>query len=193
MIIMQELIHTMSLKKGNLGNMAIKIDLEKAYNRLEWHFNCDILILYNLPMDTSNLIMRYVSRSFIYILFNGGKNYSWAHFFLFDIWNFWLQRNKRLFQSTQPNLNLCKVVEMQVYEYWFCILDHAGPRTSSTIAVGWVKPPLNWVKLNTYGFALGNPKLVGGGGIIRDCNGNWYLDLPGLLASHLALLLSSRL
>ena len=124
MIIVQELIHTMSLKKGNPGNMAIKIDLEKAYDRLEWHFICDILILYNLPMDTSNLIISCVSRSSIYILFNGGKNYSWAHFFLFGIWNFWLQRKKRLFQSTQPNLNLCKVVEMQVYEYWFCILDH---------------------------------------------------------------------
>lgn len=62
---------------------------------------------------------------------------------------------------------------MQVYKYWFCILNHAGPRTSSTIAVGWVKPPLNQVKLNTDGFALGKPGLVGGGGIIHDYNGNW--------------------
>ena len=56
---------------------------------------------------------------------------------------------------------------------WEWASNHVGPRTGSTIAVGWVKPPLNWVKLNTYGFALGNPRLVGGGGIIRDCNGNW--------------------
>ena len=33
MIIAQELIHTMSLKKGKAGYMAIKIDLEKAYDR----------------------------------------------------------------------------------------------------------------------------------------------------------------
>ena len=35
MIIAQERIHTMTLKKGKTGFMAIKIDLEKAYDRLE--------------------------------------------------------------------------------------------------------------------------------------------------------------
>lgn len=35
MIIAQELIHKMSLKKGKVGYMAIKIDLEKTYDRLE--------------------------------------------------------------------------------------------------------------------------------------------------------------
>jgi len=49
MIIVQEMIHTMSSKKGNQGYMAIKIDLEKAYDRLEWHFIRDVLTLYNLP------------------------------------------------------------------------------------------------------------------------------------------------
>ena len=55
MIIAQELIHTMSLKKGKVGYMAIKIDLEKAYdNRLEWHFIRDILELYRLPPSMIN-------------------------------------------------------------------------------------------------------------------------------------------
>ena len=35
MIIAQELIHTMTLEKGKTGFMFIKIDLEKAYDRLE--------------------------------------------------------------------------------------------------------------------------------------------------------------
>lgn len=33
-IIVQEMIHTISRKKGRTGVMAIKIDLEKAYDRL---------------------------------------------------------------------------------------------------------------------------------------------------------------
>ena len=61
MIIVQALIHMMSTKKGNQGYMAIKIDLEKVYNRLEWHFIQDVLTLYNLPQDTIKLIISYIS------------------------------------------------------------------------------------------------------------------------------------
>ena len=73
MIIVQELIHTMSTKKGSQEYMAIKIDLEKAYDRLEWHFVRDVLNLYNLPQDTVKLIMSYISSSSILVLFNGGQ------------------------------------------------------------------------------------------------------------------------
>ena len=38
-ILVQELIHTVSRKKGKVGYMAIKIDLEKAYDKLEWSFS----------------------------------------------------------------------------------------------------------------------------------------------------------
>ena len=34
-IIVQEIIHTLSKKRGKAGYMAIKIDLEKAYDKLE--------------------------------------------------------------------------------------------------------------------------------------------------------------
>ena len=50
-IIAQELIHTISRKKGNVGYMVIKIDLEKAYDRLEWSFIKEVLIAANFPSD----------------------------------------------------------------------------------------------------------------------------------------------
>ena len=43
-IIAQEVIHTISRKKGRVGYMAFKIDLEKAYDKLEWNFIRDMLI-----------------------------------------------------------------------------------------------------------------------------------------------------
>ena len=45
--------------------MAINIDLEKAYDRLEWHFLRDVLNLYRLPSCLIDLIMSCVSSSSI--------------------------------------------------------------------------------------------------------------------------------
>jgi ribonuclease HI len=39
--------------------------------------------------------------------------------------------------------------------------------------VKWEPPPSCWAKLNTDGSSLGNPGLVGGGGVICDSNGCW--------------------
>lgn len=71
-IIVQELIHTMSQKKGKEGFMAIKIDLEKAYDRLEWKFIKDTLTLFKFPTNLIALIMSCVTSSSISVLFNGG-------------------------------------------------------------------------------------------------------------------------
>ena len=52
--------------------MAIKIDLEKAYDRLEWSFIRDTLGLLKFPSHLISLIMSYVSTSSISVLYNGG-------------------------------------------------------------------------------------------------------------------------
>lgn len=39
--------------------------------------------------------------------------------------------------------------------------------------IRWERPRSGWRKLNTDGSSLGNPGLVGGGGVIRDEIGNW--------------------
>ena len=59
-------------------------------------------------------------------------------------------------------------MEAQVYEFWFCVLDHGSSRSTSTIAVRWVKPPVSWAKLNTDGAVQGTVGLAGCGGLIRD-------------------------
>lgn len=37
-VVVQELIHTISRKKGKEGYMIIKVDIEKSYDKLEWSF-----------------------------------------------------------------------------------------------------------------------------------------------------------
>lgn len=50
-IIVQELVHTIGKAKGKEGYMAIKIVLEKAYDKLEWYFIRERLICANFPMN----------------------------------------------------------------------------------------------------------------------------------------------
>lgn len=71
-IIAQEIIHTVSRKKGKIGNMVIKVDLEKAYDRLEWSFIREVLQEVKFPSDLIQLIMSCVSSTPSSILFNGG-------------------------------------------------------------------------------------------------------------------------
>ena len=72
-IIAQKLLHSIDLKKGNKYFMAIKIDLAKAYDRLEWNFIHKVLIAFHFPEGLVDLIMNCISSSSISILFNGGK------------------------------------------------------------------------------------------------------------------------
>ena len=53
--------------------MAIKIDLEKTYDKLEWSFIRRMLIIINLPASLIELIMGCVSSVTTSILFNGSS------------------------------------------------------------------------------------------------------------------------
>ena len=54
-----------------MGYMAIKIDLEKAYDKLEWSFIRDMLIRENLLADLIDIIMSCISMVSTSVLFNG--------------------------------------------------------------------------------------------------------------------------
>ena len=53
--------------------MAVKVDLEKAYDKLEWSFIREVLINANVPHDLVSLVMSCVSSVSTSILFNGGN------------------------------------------------------------------------------------------------------------------------
>ena len=72
-IIVQELIHSISRKKGAVGYMAIKLDFEKAYDKLEWSFVQERLMEINLPQDLIELIMSCVCSVSSSVLFNSGS------------------------------------------------------------------------------------------------------------------------
>ena len=71
-IIVQEIIHSMGRSKGGKGYMAIKIDLEKAYDKIEWGFIREMLIHFNFSNNIIDLIMSCVTLVSTSLLFNGG-------------------------------------------------------------------------------------------------------------------------
>ena len=72
-IVVQEIIHTMGRTKGKGGYMALKIDLEKAYDKLEWGFIRSMLIRFNFPNNLREIIMSCISSVSTSLLFNGGS------------------------------------------------------------------------------------------------------------------------
>ena len=72
-IIAQELIYSLKKRKGSNGYMVVKIDLEKAYDRLEWSFVRMVLKHFGFPTNIINLIMSCISSTSTDVLFNGNK------------------------------------------------------------------------------------------------------------------------
>lgn len=70
-IVASEILHSMKTRKGKKGFFAIKIDLEKAYDRMEWGFIRKCLIWHNFDEKTISLIMSYISSTSTCIKVNG--------------------------------------------------------------------------------------------------------------------------
>ena len=63
----------MTSSKSKKGTMAIKIDLEKAFDRLEWVFIRQTLYFFKFLIDWINIIMSCISSSSLSILLNGER------------------------------------------------------------------------------------------------------------------------
>ena len=72
-LVAQELFYALDKKKGKEGYMAIKVDLEKAYDRMEWCFIHKVLQAYHFPQSLIRVIMSCVTSTRVCILFSGGK------------------------------------------------------------------------------------------------------------------------
>lgn len=70
-IVIQKIIHSTRHKIGKVGWMTIKVDLEKAYDRLSWDFIEDTLFDVGFPQSLVRVIMQCVCSGSIHLLWNG--------------------------------------------------------------------------------------------------------------------------
>ena len=70
-IIVQEAIPTLISCRGRTRYVALKLDLEKAYDRLEWPFIRETLEFFQVPSTFIALIMNMISSTRFHIIWNG--------------------------------------------------------------------------------------------------------------------------
>ena len=69
--LVQEVIRTLKNRRGGTGYVALKLDLEKAYDWLDWAFIRESLEFFRLPPNFITLITNMVSSTRFHILWNG--------------------------------------------------------------------------------------------------------------------------
>lgn len=119
----------------------------------------------------------------------------WSILFLFAVWSLWRNGNNVVFDNTIPNPFLDRVCTSQAKKYFYCVSKVKKLASKVAISVSWTKPSSGWHKLNTDGASLGNPGKDGGGGLIRNCQGNWikgFLRSMGFTTSVMAELWALR-
>lgn len=72
-VVVQEAVHSMRKKKGRRGWMLLKLDLEKAYDRIRWDFLEDTLQAAKLPEMWIQWIMQCVTNPEMSLLWNGER------------------------------------------------------------------------------------------------------------------------
>jgi len=119
----------------------------------------------------------------------------WFQVFLFAIGMIWKNRNHHVFKGGVLYPNVAKEILARVMEYNHCASSHTAAKRMVMKSIRWDKPSTGWKKLNTDGSLVDSLGLAGGGGVVRDDQGNWVFGSArkiGPVSSFLAELWSLR-
>lgn len=70
-IVAHEIVHSMKKSKKKVGNIGLKIDMSKAFDRVNWNFLIKTMRTFGYSEDWCNLIYQCISTTSIDVLLNG--------------------------------------------------------------------------------------------------------------------------
>ena len=111
----------------------------------------------------------------------------WQIYFPFTCWKLWLARNERIFKNQSRSQHSLLYSSVQAAtEFHFLASTISQPPSHIPQLIRWYAPLFPYLKLNTDGSALGNPRLAGARGVLRDHRGRWIsgFSLRGGLATN---------
>jgi hypothetical protein len=115
-VVVKELMHSFKTQKVKGGFVAIKVDLQKAYDRINWNFLRSVLIQLGFPSIFIDWIMECVTTVSSSVLVNGGKTK-----------HFWPTRGLRQGDPLSPYLFiLCQEVLSRLIERNFAKGNFSG-------------------------------------------------------------------
>ena len=123
------------------------------------------------------------------------SNIPWGVIFPIGLWTLWLFRNKVVFKNKTSYRSLTSEILSKATEVAFIALNETTSAPQVTVQVRWIRPSVNWFKLNSDGSSLGNPGIAGGGGLIQNDRGEWirgYARSIGITISAAAELWALR-
>ena len=97
----------------------------------------------------------------------------WKILFPQTLWNIWLRRNNVIFHGRNVESGLSALCIKRSAEFFAIVPNVPSKPNRIQVQVKWCKPQPGWMKLNTDGSVFGDPKRAGGGGVIRNSEGEW--------------------
>ncbi|XP_021734916.1 uncharacterized protein LOC110701593 [Chenopodium quinoa] len=169
--------HLFNKAKKEKNIMALKLDLTKAYDSLEWNVIEETLIGFNFPPNFVKLIIFCITTPQISVLWNGEITSEF--------------RPSRGIRQGDPMSSyifvlclerLSLMIEEKVLQKQWKPVKVEDKKNKGKVVVGsssslkWEAPNEGYIKINTDG-AWMNSAISSGGGVLRRSDGTWYVGV----------------
>ncbi|GAU45955.1 hypothetical protein TSUD_301640 [Trifolium subterraneum] len=158
------------------GELALKIDFNKAYDKVDWGF------MRGLPLAETNNLMRILK---VYEVASGqeinltkSEDKHTAGMFAMLVWVLWNNRNNKVWNNTNESGRNLGFIARHLWEEWYSVqqLQHnSNSNAQQQQIMTWQKPNYGWYKCNVDAGFHKNLNRTSFGWCLRDHAGHFVM------------------